>query len=630
MNRFSKRKQEIITMIANNDEHLTGKALALRLNISLRTVQNEISQINKILNLIKSSNKGYGIIEDNYKLLSFDNDHDLSYEHRILREIIMHNGPQNINELADNFYLSVSALDKTLKSFSALLSRYELKITRNKGMLTIEGTELNRRRFISYLIFEESNSSFSSLENLNFFFPDINIEYIQNLVYETIIAHEYYVENTYLSNLIVNLTIALYRMINNHYVDAEQYHKIDKIYSEAEYKIAESLCEKVAIKTSITPAKADIEHIASLFAGSIKPNVLVCEESYNAKLPKDFVVLLDGILQEVFNYYMLDIDYSLCLYNFAFHIDAMIKRVTNKQPANNDILYSIKNSSPFIHDVSVHIARKLEDRFLINVPDSEIGFISIHIGYLIENATARKNKVYILLLCQEYKHIVGLIRSKLLEHFADWIEIIVGDKDNRQEILSANADIVITTTPIKFAGKKTIFISPFFNEKDYLNVDRAIHSCLNEKNKNYYNHLMSALFHENLFFKRDDLKNKEEVIEFMGRKLIEFGVVNEGFIESVFRREALSSTCFLESFAIPHAIELNANKTMICVLLSDEGIKWDNHLIHIVLMIAIKQDERKRFVELYNGIVEALNDQEKIKLLVSANTHLEFINFLKK
>ena len=632
MIRFDKRKQDIILAIANSTDYLTGKAIALQLNISLRTVQNEISEINKTLHLIQSSNKGYSIIKNNYKTLTFTDDtNNLSYDHQILRALIMRSEPINIFDLAENFYISVPTLEKTLKKLNKILSDYDLKISRNRGMLDVCGKELNRRRFISYLIFEESCNTFNKLDNLNGFFPEINIEYIQSVVYETIISHEYYIENTYLSNLIINLTIAFYRMINNHYVDEEvegQFINTNGAYSEDEYNIAECLCSKISSITNIKPEKPDIKHIASLFAGSIKPTSNV-NENINDTLPKNFVNLLDNIIQGVFNYYMLDIDYSLCLYNFAFHIDAMIKRVKNKQPANNEILYSIKNSSPFIHDVSVNIAKKIEDKFLVNIPDSEIGFISIHIGYLIENATKQKNKVYILLLCQEYKKNENLIKNKLMEYFSDWIEIIIANTHDYQPSTSIGADLVITTSQIKIAGKKTVCISPFFNNNDYLNVNFAIHNCLNEKNKNYYNHLMSSLFHENLFFKRDDLNNKEDVIQFMGKKLIQFGVVEEGFIESVFKREELSSTCFLESFAIPHAIELNANKTMICVLLSNNGIKWDDHLIHIVLMIAIKQDERKRFVELYNGIVSALNDQEKIKLLVSANTHLEFINFLK-
>jgi Phosphoenolpyruvate-dependent sugar phosphotransferase system, EIIA 2. len=73
---------------------------------------------------------------------------------------------------------------------------------------------------------------------------------------------------------------------------------------------------------------------------------------------------------------------------------------------------------------------------------------------------------------------------------------------------------------------------------------------------------------------------------------------------------------------------MNAKKTMLCVLISDDGIQWDDHVIHIVLMIAVHQQDRKRFLELYNGIVQILENPEKVNRLISANTHIEFINHL--
>ena len=67
----------------------------------------------------------------------------------------------------------------------------------------------------------------------------------------------------------------------------------------------------------------------------------------------------------------------------------------------------------------------------------------------------------------------------------------------------------------------------------------------------------------------------------------------EGFVESVLEREQLSSTCFFDTFAIPHALDMNATHTMICVLTSESGIQWDDHVIHIVLMLAVQQMTEK-------------------------------------
>ena len=185
------------------------------------------------------------------------------------------------------------------------------------------------------------------------------------------------------------------------------------------------------------------------------------------------------------------------------------------------------------------------------------------------------------------------------------------------------------TQPLRLVGRRILSISPFYTMMDHINVDNAIHACLQEKGKNYRNQFLSSFFHEKLFFKGDDFRNKEEIIRFLGQKIIDFGLAEEGFVESVLKRESLSSTCFFETFAIPHAMDLNARKTMLCVLVSEAGIPWDEHRIHIVLMIAVQQKDRKEFMKLYNGIVQSLENPQKVKQLISANSHVEFINYLK-
>ena len=124
------------------------------------------------------------------------------------------------------------------------------------------------------------------------------------------------------------------------------------------------------------------------------------------------------------------------------------------------------------------------------------------------------------------------------------------------------------------------------------------------------------------------LARKEDVIRFLGQNVIDYGLCEEGFVESVLEREQLSSTCFFDTFAIPHALDMNATHTMICVLTSESGIQWDDHVIHIVLMLAVQQNDRKKFMELYNGIVQTLEKPEKVNKLVLSDNLMDFLNQL--
>ena len=73
---------------------------------------------------------------------------------------------------------------------------------------------------------------------------------------------------------------------------------------------------------------------------------------------------------------------------------------------------------------------------------------------------------------------------------------------------------------------------------------------------------------------------------------------------------------------------MNATHTMICVLKSESGIPCDDHVIHIVLMLAVQQNDRKKFMELYNGIVQTLEKPEKVNKLVLSDNLMDFLNQL--
>lgn len=99
--------------------------------------------------------------------------------------------------------------------------------------------------------------------------------------------------------------------------------------------------------------------------------------------------------------------------------------------------------------------------------------------------------------------------------------------------------------------------------------------------------LFADFFSKDLFYVRDDFDDKYSLLDFLSNEMIKCGIANEHFTDSVIQREKLSSTSFGAKYAIPHAIELNSNKTMVSVLVSHKGIQWDqDNIVYIVLMIA--------------------------------------------
>ena len=107
-----------------------------------------------------------------------------------------------------------------------------------------------------------------------------------------------------------------------------------------------------------------------------------------------------------------------------------------------------------------------------------------------------------------------------------------------------------------------------------MKIMTATQECIDQKKTDHFNDLFHTYFHKNLFFIRNDLTNKEEVIRFMGQQFIDQDITSDGFIESVLQHQ----------------------KNICSVLLSPKGILWDDEKVYIVLMIAVQKKIKNLFL----------------------------------
>lgn len=625
------RQKNILLILSNQAEVLTGKSLCDQLNISLRTLQTEIREINETADkkIVLSTNRGYQLDRDSFSVLDIFQDfrQEGNDQEALLKKLILEDSSYQIDELADSLYMSVSTLNRRLNLVQKRLKRSNLSLEKKNGQISIAGSEMDKRTLIRDLIYEEINPIFLNIESCSSYFEGLNVVSIRDIILKTIERYNCYVEECYATNLIINILIALSRMQKAYSLDAFSA-KLPE--SSTEYHIAKDICSQFASHCSIDFQEADIQYIGVLIMGQIKPDQLVKHiGQFDRAISEDFEKEINIILQKTFRYYMLNINYDHFLYNFILHVDALIRRAKNHQYVSSYITENVKSNCPFIYDVAVYIAKEIEDRFQIRVIDEEIGFISIHIGFAIENSTASTDKVRVLLLCNQYHRIAANLIEKLKENYSETIEITNVVTSLSQRSLESDADLILSTVPLPGIGKKVVTISPFYTMQDRYKIDEAIQECLRAISSKKGQSLLLSYFHKDLFFRNLEFSNKEEVIRFLGKKVEKFGLAQPGFTESVLKREAMSSTCFFDTFAIPHAIELEAKRTMFCVLVNENGIHWDNHVIQCVFMIAINKADRKSFMKIYNGIIQILCDKDKVNQLVKCKNPIEFIEWFQ-
>ena len=292
---------------------------------------------------------------------------------------------------------------------------------------------------------------------------------------------------------------------------------------------------------------------------------------------------------------------------------------------------NIKLNYPFIYEIAVFIAHRIENTFSIKVDDYEIGFLALHIGAaLITSSKEETEKIKVILVGSDCHGLTSGIEDKIKTKYHDSIEIIDVIPNLSEKNISGDSLFYISTLPKNTMLNNVISISPFLSKDDFLKLDNAIDKYRKLRNKRLMKKSITTFFREELFFHNLSFSNKYEIIRFLGEKTVQFGIAKKGFTDSVVMREDLSSTCFFDTFAIPHAIELNAYQTSFSILTTEDFLPWDDNKIKVVFMIAVSQSDRKEFEKIYHGIIDILCDKNSILQLSQAETYMEFINCIDK
>ena len=628
MEKLTSRQKEIIKILRNNpNQVISGQQLSYFLNVSLRTIQNEVAGI-KNNNLVVSTKTGYHLTNyDSHVQIgtSLPNNDIESDKVKLLRTLLLAGEPLDIYDLADDLLLSISSLRNRIKNTEEMLQGSNLVIISQNNHVWIRGTELNKRRMIRDMIYREISPSHMSLSNYSLYFEDIDIEHLKSMIVNSVHSNGYFIQDAYLSNLFLNIVICIYRAKQGIHVVPMKKNRIDNL--SVEYSIASEICRRCEEHWKIIIADSDVEYIANLFYGQLSTTSTTFQSGIINEINK-FELEIRQLIDEVFEHYMLSIDYSPYLRNIALHIYELIKRAKTGNYVINDIHLNIKENCPFVYDVAVLLDSKIEQKYCVKMPDDEIGFLSVHIGLIIENAMRETDALDVLVYSSGYKDIADNIEKQLTTNYSNSIAVNTVDtfEDN---MLNSNPDIIVSTMPLNIIGKTVVNISPFYNSDDHAKVNMAITNYLREKELRQVKSYLASCFNEQLFFRDKNIKTKEQAIRFLGKKMFDFGVVNENYIESVFKRESLSSTSFFNKFAIPHPIMMDAKKTMIAVLINDEGIEWDKNKVKLCLLFAVQENDSHLFSKAYSGAVKVLYDDQKYYRLVKSASLAEFINILK-
>ncbi|GAB6099185.1 PTS sugar transporter subunit IIA [Halanaerocella petrolearia] len=133
------------------------------------------------------------------------------------------------------------------------------------------------------------------------------------------------------------------------------------------------------------------------------------------------------------------------------------------------------------------------------------------------------------------------------------------------------------------------------------------------------------------------VQTKEEVICSLSNLLLKKGIIKESFYEAVIKREEEFPTGLQGkyiNFAIPHTESRHVNESAIAVATLENGVKFNGmedskkeYEVEVIFLLSVK--DRSKQTTILQNLLQLMQDEEKIKLLLTAKDDTEIVNLLE-
>lgn len=629
---LTKRQNMIMTIMNNQKDWIVGKDLAKLLNVSDRTIRNDIAAINEFYadTMIESNiRKGYRIQGEKVKRFIEETKKEIpetGEERRwlILKTLVEHN-QVNIYQLADQMCISEFSLENDMNKIRKLLDNYQgLKVIRQSNMLQLSGGEREKRHLYEELISYKISGNLWNLNKVAENFMRFDLLKVKELLKDIFEEFHYQMNEVRIPTLLIHVGVILERNFACHFLkeDEEQQGK----YGREEYEISRHFFEKIGARLSLQVREAEICDFAIYLEHGKRKGY--CEEEQLQGLASD---LVQHIIVEIREHF--DIDFSEdCEFRLGLevHTVSLLKRHYANVEIDHTCLEEVKRKYPLIFEMGVWVCKIMEEHLNIIISENEISFIALHLGSAYERANLRR-KYRCLLICPHNQTVKDLCIQKIVNRFQDRMEI-VGCMSCFEESLirEKNLDLILTTQPVAHAlDIETTEISMFFAHTDEAAVFQTLNRLDQIRYRNNFQFFILNLIREEFFTANMAVEEPEKIISDMCDKLYARGYVKENFKEGVLKRERLSPTSFFHGFAIPHNMSHQETiHSAISTAILKQPVQWGSYEVRFVLLLAITEENRNFLKIFFDWLDDIVSNPEKFARLLEVQDYQSFVNTL--
>ncbi|MBT2634086.1 transcription antiterminator [Bacillus sp. ISL-26] len=634
------RLRELLRLLLAAETPVTSSVIAANVKVTTRTVRNDIKELQTILEKHGASiqsvrGSGYKLsirdeqpfknwLQDNFQQnsgLPIFPDERINY---LMKRLLLTEGYLKLDDLAEELFISKSTLQSDIKEVKKRLHPYDIVLeTRPNYGFKLRGEEVRLRYCMAEYLVDDREPEPDLLNEKADILPEDDIHVIRTAIMKQVRNEQIPLSFFGLNNLIIHIAIACKRIRTENYVSLfpEDLHDIKL---EKEYKSAEAIVKELESALSVTFPEHETAYIAIHLLGTKRMTQSQVEG-------KELTGLIDPQTSQLTEAMIGAIERELELgimedrelkTGLALHVKPAINRNRYGMNLRNPMLAAIKENYPLAFEAGVIGGMVIKEQTGIDIHENEIGYLALHFGAAIERRKTERPPKRCIIVCASGAGSAQLLREKLRSHFGKRLEIVgTAEYYSLEQLAFDSIDFVVSTVPIKKELTVPVLkVNTILGGGDFTKID----SMLEEKGEQTY------FLQPELVFLQQDLGTKEDVIRFLGQKVVNSGLAGPSLIDSIFEREAISPTSFGNLTAIPHPLIPQTDTTFWAVCTLKKPIDWANKRVQFVCLLCVEKENKADLQHMYKRLGSILDDQAAVSRLLKCKSYQDIMRVFGK
>lgn len=494
---LNRRHRDVLNIILNTDEYITGNELARLCNVTIRTIRKDIKEINDLLKeydvkVEASIKKGYSLSKVNKDIVKKNNiiRKVLDYEYIIetpslpidrqmyillkltIKSVI------TIEELVETLSVSDATVNNDIIFINKWLKRnlkLRISYSLNEG-ITLKATEKEKRNIISCVLAKRINLSTVSKYWSYLFEENDAVTAVKDIYY--IVSAESRKYNYYLSGhsyqlLCYEILVAIKR--NKLRFNLNEFDEINGELME----VVSAIREKVEDQLAVSLSKVEWLNLQEYF---------MSKQFLNGTRFKDMemevaISIVEEYLLVLYEKFKIDLKNNLDnKYKLILYVAPMINRLKYKHCISNKINEKVGKAYKVEYKMANEIVPIIKKKLNLDVTLTDLAYITLH---LVSMCGMWKYKLNTIIVCDYDESILNLIKDKIQNIFGERVQIcgfygyqefMYEDDENLKSV-----DLIITTSTIAdITSIPFIRIKPEIDQNDIDMISEYVNSYKNK------------------------------------------------------------------------------------------------------------------------------------------------------